>query len=116
MRWLIAFAIFPVAFFSAALVPVQAGPPGPAVPPSLPFGTWAWDLHKLDSDLVGLVKATYSARELKLVLEFRRNLSFLDLEWSGPQGLRVLVDSYGYALQVRVSPPDIMTGRPPFLF
>ena len=113
MRSLAIAAVFSLAFLIAGFAPVGAQPP---VPKPLPFGDWTWDLSKFNHDPVRLVKATYSARELKLVLEFRRNLSFLDLEWSGPQGLRVLVDSYGYALQVRVSPPDIMTGRPPFLF
>jgi hypothetical protein len=113
MRSRLAIAVFSLAIIITGLAPVGAQPPD--LKP-LPFSTWAWDLDKLNCDPVRVVKATYTARELKVVLEFQRNLSFLDEEWTGPRSLRVLVDSYGNALQVRVSPPDIMTERPPFLF
>jgi hypothetical protein len=113
MRSLAIAAVFSLAFLIAGFAPVGAQPP---VPKPLPFGDWTWDLSKFNHDPVRLVKATYSARELRVVLEFQRNLSFLDEEWTGPRSLRVLVDSYGNALQVRVSPPDIMTERPPYLF
>jgi hypothetical protein len=69
-----------------ALCPAAGQPAGTAADETidLPFGKDAWDVRALNDDPVRLVKATSDRdeREVRLILEFRRDLTVRDTDWT----------------------------------
>ena len=117
MRSRLAIALFFLAFPVAGLLPLSAQPPGGAADgmSDSPFGKCDWDLRQLDLDPVKLVRASYDvqANELRLVLEFQRDLTLHDTEWRNARGQTVVVDRDCRPLVLR-DPTGIVA--PPFLF
>jgi hypothetical protein len=76
-----------VLFLGTAFValPSVAAQPAPVDTSALPVGKDAWDLRPLSGDPVKLVKVAYDekAKEARFVLEFTRDLTVRDIDWSG---------------------------------
>jgi hypothetical protein len=84
----LAVAALVVASALVFLPAVSAQPAGDGAKPdigNLPLGKDAWDLRALDGDPVRLVKVTYDEdrRVVRIILEFRRDLTVRDTDWRG---------------------------------
>ncbi len=82
LRLVAAVSLVVMIFLLAHLSGSRADTP-PVIAANLPLGKDAWDLRALDKDPVHLLKAAFNekANAVTFLLEFRRDLRAVDLEW-----------------------------------